>query len=104
LKVRGPSVNQIVGDGGIVVCISIHAFPGGDDMRALDGRLVHVERIHPSGFVEQSLKVVAARRGEPVKLLPRSTDPKHTQPLALESGDGVEIAIRGVAVAKIERL
>ena len=103
LRVRGDSVNEIVGDGGVVICVSIHAWPGGSDLATLDNRLVHVERIHPSGFVETTLKVVEAPRGKPARLVPRSRDPKWSQPVEMK-GDGVEIAIRGVVVAKFERL
>lgn len=104
LRARGESVNEIVRDGGLVLCVSVHAWPGADSIETLHGRLVHVERIHPSGFIETTLKVVDAPRGKPARLLPRSTDPRHHAALPIDGGDGVEIAIRGVAVAKFELL
>ncbi len=104
LRVRGESVNQIVGDGGVVLCVSVHAWPGGGAIETLHGKLVHVERLHPSGFVETTLKVVDAPRGKPPRLLPKSTDPRHQAAIAIAGAEGVEVSIRGVAVAKFERL
>lgn len=104
LRVRGESVNELVRDGGVVLCVSVHAWPGGGAIETLHGRLVHVERLHPSGFVETTLKIVDAPRGKPARLIPKSTDPRHQSAIAFEGADGVEVSIRGVAVAKFERL
>lgn len=104
IRVRGESVNELARDGSVVLCVSIHAWPGGGAPETLHGRLVHVERLHPSGFIETTLKVVDAPRGKQARLLPRSSDPRHQSAIEINAADGVEVLIRGVAVAKFERL
>ena len=62
----------------------------------------------PGTFVRlanrETAVVVDAPRGKPARLLPRSTDPRHQAAIDFAGADGVEVAIRGVAVAKFERL
>lgn len=99
LGVDGPSINRVAQDGAYVHCVRLSAYPCDDEFRALDGKLVHVERTR-GDLVETTIKRL--KHGpKGLELWPDSSDPKHQAMLRL---DGDSIEIKGVVIGKYEPL
>lgn len=98
LRVRGNSVNQIVPDGGIIVCVDIM----GAGIDARDGDLVVVERRRGS-TVETTVKRL--KRGtNGSELWPVSSDPDHQEKLTVGRAKGVEVAMKAVVIWTANRV
>lgn len=91
--VDGQSVNKRIPDGAYAICALFESYPGG----AQHGQLVHVVR-ERAGLHEHTIKELHFTRHGMV-LEPVSTDPKHQEPIKLESGDAEEVVrIQGVVI------
>lgn len=91
--IDGPSVNKRIPDGAFAICALYESMPGG----AQHGSLVHVVR-ERAGLHEHTIKELRFTR-EGMQLYPVSTDPRHQEPIVLNSGDDGEIVrIQGVVI------
>lgn len=86
LKVIGPSMNQIFSDGAVIECVRF--FDIGRMPR--DGDYVVVHRARSDGLYEATVKQYMIDEKGKGWLWPRSNDPAHQQPIALEANGSVE--------------
>lgn len=93
LLIDGPSVNKKIPDQSFAICVPYAAFPGGPK----HGQLVHVVRTR-SGLIEHTVKELRFT-ADGQKLYPVSTDPRHQEPITLETGeDGELVHIEGIVI------
>lgn len=98
LQVRGNSVNQIVPDGGIIVCVDL----ADSGISPRDGDLVVVER-RRGGMVETTVKQLRKANGGP-ELWPLSTDPEHQERLTVGRAKGVEVVLKAIVIWTANRV
>lgn len=103
LMLDGNSLNKVALPGSYVVCVRLEGFPCDQDMKALDGRLVHVER-HKGDLTETTVKRLKFN-GSGAELWPESTDPKHQTAIPLrENNARTSVQIMGVVIGLYQAL
>lgn len=103
LAIDGTSLNRVLAPGSFVVCVRLEGFPSDAEMKALDGKLVHVER-HKGDLFETTVKRFRFNGGRP-QLWPESDDPKHQSAVPLkDSAAKTTVQIVGVIIGRYERL
>lgn len=103
LQLIGNSLNRVAPPGSYVICVKLEGYPGGDRIKALDGKLVHVERKRDD-LVETTVKRLVAK-GRYIELHPDSNDPHHQAPLILaDPVADVSVRILGVVVGLFQRV
>lgn len=91
-EVRGTSMNAVYPHGTLVFVqptISNNIIPK-------SGQHVLVSRRNKSGLYEATLKEYVKDEDGRVWLWPRSTDPKHQAPIALDDGESEEVTVTGI--------
>ena len=99
LEVRGTSMNLVYPPGTIVICVD----PLRVEYDPAPGDHVVVRVRRPDGLVELTVKELVAENGE-LWLWPRSSDPRHQQPIqisSLDHGEDDSARIMGVVVTSI---
>jgi phage repressor protein C with HTH and peptisase S24 domain len=95
--VDGPSVNKRIPDGAFAICAPFDSYPGG----AQHGQLVHVVR-ERAGLHEHTIKEIRYTSKGTI-LVPCSTDPRHQEPVQLDSGTADELVrIQGVVIGSYQ--
>ncbi len=99
LRVRGPSMNKIMQENEFAICVDFWDI--GREAKTDD--IVVVTRTRKDGQLrETTLKQVVVAKSGVIELWPRSTDPKHQEPVLLTDGeeDGVAVAITAFVIAR----
>lgn len=107
LEVAGPSMNLVIADGSIIVCVPVQDTA---DLQADD--YVICERWRHDGTVEATIKELQPDAEGNLWLWPRSTDPAHQAPIPLDpakwptidSHEIAEIRITAIVEGAFQRL
>lgn len=91
-RVRGASMNKIYGEGTVVYVQP--TISNGIEPRS--GQYVLVSRRNRDGLYEATLKEFVVDGEGRRWLWPRSYDPKHQAPLALDNGESEEVTVTGI--------
>lgn len=103
LMLDGNSLNKIAPPNSYVVCVRLEGYPCDEDMKALDGKLVHVER-HKGDLIETTVKRLKFN-GTGAELWPESHDAKHQSPIPLrENSARTAVQIMGVVIGLYQAL
>lgn len=97
--VDGPSVNLKIPDGAFAICAPYDKYPGGPK----HGQLVHVVR-ERAGLYEHTIKEIQYTANGTL-LMPRSSDPRHLEPIDLASPEeDTTVRICGVVIGSYQPL
>jgi len=97
VEVDGPSINLRIPAGAFAICAPYDKYPGGPK----HGQLVHVVR-ERAGLHEHTIKEIQYTRSG-VVLVPRSSDPRHQEPIEMASKEeDTTVRIHGVVIGSFQ--
>lgn len=91
VEVRGSSMDRVYPEGSVVVCVDLRA--RGEAPQA--GKRYVVEREHPDGSREYTLKTVSSDSEGTLWLVPESNDPRFSQAIPMVGAEGEVIRLLG---------
>jgi transcriptional regulator with XRE-family HTH domain len=98
-EIRGVSMDKVYPEGTVVVLLPF--IESGESL--MPGKRYHVERQSSDGLIEATIKKLWQDEAGTFWLLPESTDPRFSQPIALDGTEDQTIVIRGRVLFSVRR-